>query len=291
MLVAAAAAWRGERGPRPRRALRVHLDVETGLGRAGLPVDRLVPAVRLVASTPGARLVGIWSHLQQADDRPRTDRQAARFAAALGGLAEAWRRVPPRHLANSAGLLGRAVPPYDGVRIGLATYGIVPDDVAPAAAAVAPAGALRPILSLHARPVRVADLPAGTGISYGPTFTTARPSRIATLPLGYGDGFPRALEPGRGARARAPRAARRERRDGRGDGRRHRRPRPPVTIDEEFVLLGSQGGTAISIEELARLRTTNTWEAVTAMSRRLPRVYHAAAVPVAIRTLTPWRER
>ena len=88
MLAAAAAAWRGERGPRPRRALRVHLDVETGLGRAGLPVDRLVPAVQLVASTPGARLVGIWSHLQQADDRLRTDRQAARFAAALGALAE-----------------------------------------------------------------------------------------------------------------------------------------------------------------------------------------------------------
>jgi alanine racemase len=292
MLAAAAAAWRGERGPRPRRALRVHLDLETGLGRAGLPVDRLVPAVRLVASTPGARLVGVWSHLQQADDQPRTDRQAARFAAALGSLAEAWRRVPPRHLANSAGLLGRAVPPYDGVRIGLATYGIVPDDVAPAAAAVAPAGALRPILSLHARPVRVADLPAGTGISYGPTFTTARPSRIATLPLGYGDGFPRALSNRAEALVRGVRvplvgnvamdAVMADVTDA---------PGPPVTIDDEFVLLGSQGETDISIEELARLRTTNTWETVTAMSRRLPRVYHAAAVPVAIRTLTPWRER
>jgi len=292
MLAAAAAAWRGELGPRPRRALRIHLDVETGLGRAGLPPDRLVPAAGRIAASPGARLAGLWSHLQQADDRPRTDRQAAAFAAALDGLAEAWGRVPQPHLANSAGLLGRAVPPYDGVRIGLATYGIVPDDVAAAAAAGPPASALLPILSLHARPVRVADLPAGHGISYGPTFTTDRPSRIATLPLGYGDGYPRSLSNRAEALVRGVRvplvgnvamdALMVDVTDVVG---------PPVTIDDEFVLLGEGDGAAIAVEELARRRTTNTWETVTAMSRRLPRVYHAAAVPVAIRTLTPWRER
>ena len=68
-------------------------------------------------------------------------------------------------------------------------------------------------------------------------------------------------------------------------------PGPPVTIDDEFVLLGSQGDASIPIEEMARLRTTNTWETVTAMSRRLPRVYHAAAVPVAVRTVATWRDR
>jgi alanine racemase len=68
-------------------------------------------------------------------------------------------------------------------------------------------------------------------------------------------------------------------------------PGPPITIDDEFVLVGTQGAAAIPIEDLARLRTTNTWETVTAMSRRLPRVYHAAAVPVAIRTLASWRDR
>ena len=67
-------------------------------------------------------------------------------------------------------------------------------------------------------------------------------------------------------------------------------PGAPVTIDDEFVLVGSQGRERIPIEELARLRTTNTWESVTAMSRRLPRVYHAAAVPVAVRTIATWRD-
>jgi len=68
-------------------------------------------------------------------------------------------------------------------------------------------------------------------------------------------------------------------------------PGAPVTVDDEFVLVGSQGDEAIPIEELARMRTTNTWETVTAMARRLPRVYHAAAVPVAVRTLATWRDR
>lgn len=292
MVAAAHAAWRGEGGSRPRRALRIHLDVETGLGRAGLDPERLGAAVRRVGHRPGVRLAGVWSHLQQADDRERTDRQAVRFAAALGGLAEAWGRVPARHLANSAGLLGRAVPAYDAVRIGLATYGIVPDDVPAADRSTDPAARLRPILSLHARPVRVADLPAGTGISYGPTFSTSRPSRIATLPLGYGDGFPRAVSNRAEALVRGIRvplvgnvamdAVMADVTDV---------PGPPVGVDDEFVLVGTQGKAAIPIEELARLRTTNTWETVTAMSRRVPRVYHAAAVPVAVRTLAAWRDR
>ena len=65
----------------------------------------------------------------------------------------------------------------------------------------------------------------------------------------------------------------------------------PVDVDDEFVLIGSDGDQSIPIEELARLRTTNTWETVTAMSRRLPRVYHAAAIPVAVRTIATWRDR
>ena len=291
MVVAAGDAWQGRTGPRPRRALRIHLDVETGLGRAGLEPDRVPAAARRLGASPGVRLAGIWSHIQQADDRPRTAAQDARFELALGRLAEAVGRPPLRHLAASAGLLGGVVPAYDAVRIGLATYGIVPDDVPAEAAARPPATEIRPILSLHARAVRVADLPAGTGISYGPTFTTERPSRIATLPLGYGDGFPRVLSNRAQALVRGRRvplvgnvamdAVMADVTDV---------PGPPVTIDDEFVLIGTQGGQTIALEDLARLRTTNTWETVTALSRRLPRVYHAAAVPVATRALALWRE-
>jgi alanine racemase len=292
MVDAAGTAGQRRAGGRPRRALAIHIDVETGLGRAGLDPEQVAAAARRLRASPGVRLAGIWSHIQQADDRPRTARQDARFELALGRLAEAVGRPPLRHLAASAGLLGHVVPAYDAVRIGLATYGILPDDVPADAAAQSPAADIRPILSLHARPVRVADLPPGTGISYGPTFTTTRSSRIATLPLGYGDGFPRAFSNRAQALVRGQRvplvgnvamdAVMADVTDV---------PGPPVTVDDEFVLLGTQGRQTIAIEDLARLRTTNTWETVTALSRRLPRVYHAAAVPVATRSLALWRGR
>ena len=146
---------------------------------------------------------------------------------------------------------------------------------------------LHPVMSLVARPVRVAELPAGWGISYGPTFRTARPSRIATLPLGYGDGWSRQLSNRASALVRGRRvplvgnvamdAVMADVTDV---------PGPPVDGGDEFVLLGASGDERVTAAELAQERTTNSWEVVTAMARRLPRVYHAAAGPVGLRTLS-----
>ena len=179
---------------------------------------------------------------------------------------------------------------YDGVRPGLAVYGLVPDELGGDAVATTTVARLRPVMSLIARPVRVADLPAGWGISYGPTFRTARPSRIATLPLGYGDGWSRQLSNRAAAIVRGRRvplvgnvamdAVMADVTDV---------PGPPVSVADEFVLLGSRGDERISAAELAQERTTNSWEVVTGMARRLPRVYHAAAGPVGLRTLTEQR--
>src|SRR4029077_17015889 len=93
----------------------------------------------------------------------------------------------------SAGLIGGGVHAYEGVRPGLALYGVIPDELDPAGVPSAVVAGLRPVMSLIARPVRGAALPAGWGVGYGPTFRTARPSRIATLPVGYGDGWSRSL--------------------------------------------------------------------------------------------------
>jgi alanine racemase len=178
---------------RPARgALRLHLEVETGLGRGGLQGPALVAAARAIAAAPGARLEGLWTHFQASEERAATATQLERFEAAAADLKGAGVRLPPRHVAASGAIVMDGVAAYDGVRPGLAIYGLMPDELE---GAVAPAveEAFRPVLSLHARPVRVVDLPAGWGISYGPTFRTSRPSRIATLPLGYGDGWPRAL--------------------------------------------------------------------------------------------------
>jgi alanine racemase len=166
-------------------------------------------------------------------------------------------------------------------------YGLPPDDfLGSDAGDLAAGGALRPVLSLHARPVRVADLPAGWGISYGPSFTTSRPSRIATLPLGYGDGWPRSLSNRASALVRGHRvplvgtvamdAVMADVTDV---------PGALVGIADEFALIGSQGDEQITVAELAAARGTVSWEVVTSLAARLPRVYHAASVPRETRTL------
>jgi alanine racemase len=265
--------------------LSIELQVETGLGRDGFQPDALVAAARAVANAPGVRLAGLWTHMQATEDADRTRDQLARFDAAAQALRDAGLPVPHRHVAASGGLFTDVVA-LDGVRPGLAVYGVVPDELDGTGLPAAATAPFRPVMSLHARPVRVTDLPAGHGISYGPTFTTARPSRIATLPLGYGDGFARAFSNRAEALVRGVRAPLV------GNVAMDAImfdvtdvPGAPVTPDDEFVLLGSQGGQRITIEDLARLRTTNTWETMTQMAARLPRVYHAATAPVGLRTL------
>ena len=255
--------------------------METGLGRGGvLPADAEA-TVRSVASAPNVRLGGVWTHLAAADDPAAARAQDRRFAAALGPLAEAVAWGPAgvrRHLAASGGLLGADAARWDAVRTGISIYGLVPDALVPSPATAEAAARLRPVMALKARPVRVIELPAGHGVSYGPTFVAARPSRIATLPVGYGDGWRRAFSDRAWALVRGCRvplvgrvamdAVMADVTDVPGE---------PVTERDEFVLLGEQGGERITAADLAAAAGTISYEVVTAMSRRLARVYHAAA--------------
>ncbi|HYH93988.1 MAG TPA: alanine racemase [Candidatus Saccharimonadales bacterium] len=274
-----------EHGAVPRPALQLELEVETGLGRGGvLPAD-LVALVERLLATPGVRLTGLWTHLQASEDEPRTTTQLAVFDAAAAAVRAAGHDLPTRHVAASGGLLTDVVA-LDGVRPGLLVYGLVPDELDEHDLPAEVLASVRPVLSLHARPVRVVDLPTGHGVSYGPTWTAPRPSRIATLPLGYGDGFSRAFS------NRAAALVRGRRVPSVGNVAMDATmvdvtdvPGPPVTIDDTVTLIGSQGGERITVGELARLRNTNQWEVVTAMARRLPRVYHSPAAPVGLRTL------
>jgi alanine racemase len=271
--------------------LALELEVESGLGRGGVPADEIVAAARTIAESPPVRLTGLWTHLQSSEDPVRTAAQIARFEAASAALAAAGIAVGRRHIAASGGILVPAIPMYDVVRPGLMIYGLAPDEFDPADLPPV-VSRLRPVLSLRARPVHVANLPAGYGISYGPTFVTGRPSRIATLPVGYGDGWSRALSNRAEALVRGRRvpivgnvamdAVMVDVTDV---------PGAPVDLDDEFVLIGEQGAERISVLELAQTRTTNSWEVVTAMSRRLPRVYDAPAGLVGVRTLSVVEDR
>jgi len=276
--------------------LDVELEVETGLGRGGALAEE-VPAVAVrIRAAPGVRLTGLWTHLAAATDAAGSRAQDARFARALAPLVETVAQGPDavrRHLAGSGGVLGADVGAWDAIRPGLATYGLVPDALEPPEATAAAAAALRPVLALYARPVRVADLPAGHGVSYGPSFVTRRPSRIATLPVGYGDGWSRAYSDRSGALVRGRRVPLVGRVAMDAVMADVTDLPEPVTFDTEFVLLGVQGDERITAHDLAVIGGTISYEVMTSLSRRMPRVYHAAGSPIEVRTLgggrSEWR--
>ncbi|HEX7496302.1 MAG TPA: alanine racemase [Candidatus Limnocylindrales bacterium] len=266
--------------------LAIHLEVETGLGRGGVDPDLAPAAAAAIKASPHARLAGLWSHLQSAGNTDLTAGQDRRFGIAADLLEATGVTLPARHLAASGAVLAASVPPYDAARVGLAIYGLVPDGLEVAEGARAVAAALRPVMSLRARPIRVAWLEPGTGVSYGPSFTTARRSLIATLPLGYADGYPRSLSNRARVLVRGTRvplvgtvamdAVMVDVTDVPGHA---------VSVDDEFTLLGEQGGARIGALEVARWGNTISHEIVSAMSGRLPRVYYAAAEAVGLRTI------
>jgi alanine racemase len=168
---------------------------------------------------------------------------------------------------------------------GLALYGEVPGDFPVEAGRAAAVAELRPAMTLKARPIRLEWLEAGESVGYGGRWTAPHRSLLATLPIGYGDGWARAYGGSSSALVR---------------GRRvplvgsvamdavmaDMSAVPEVTMDDEFVLLGAQGDARIAASELARTRTTISWEVLASMAYRVARVYHAAAGLSGIRTLT-----
>jgi alanine racemase len=279
------AAWNAGSGARPADRLRVHLEVETGLTRGGVAPDAAPAIAARLTRAAGIELAGLWSHLSAPGDAAFASAQSELLEQAARSLSATGVPDPPLHLVASGGLFAGTAPHHSMVRPGLALYGALPPALPVAPGALAAAAALRPAMRLVAMPLRVLDVPVGTPVGYGGTWRAERPSRIATLPVGYGDGYPRQLSPGASALVRGRRvplvgviamdALAVDVTDVPGVGRA-----------DEFVLLGAQGDEQITVEELARLRTTIAWEVMTSMARRIPRVYHAPAGTVGMRTLT-----
>jgi alanine racemase len=195
--VSASAPWAvsaaqvaGEQAGRPAR---LHLKVDSGLGRAGAqPADwpELVDTALKAAATGAVEVVGLWSHLAHADDphHATVQRQLATFREAVDVAERAGVRPEVRHLANSAATLTRSDTHFDLVRPGLAVYGLSPT---PDLASPAELG-LRPVMRLSARVALAKRVPPGHGVSYLHRYVTDRETTLALVPLGYADGVPRA---------------------------------------------------------------------------------------------------
>lgn len=174
------------------RTARVHLKVDTGLGRNGLTppqLDGLLPALMRAQADGAVSVVGIWSHLAFADapEHPTVLAQAGVFEQAVAAAERAGAQLEVRHLANSAAVLRWPSVHYDLVRPGLAVYGLspIPDQASPADLGLVPA------MTLQAHLATVKPVPAGKGLSYAHQYVTTQDTTVGVVPLGYADGIPR----------------------------------------------------------------------------------------------------
>lgn len=226
---------------------RAHLEVDTGMNRTG--VDwREAPLFYSRLLELGIRLEGVYTHLASAEDWAYTELQRRRFREVRGALGEG----PFYHLENSAGLFLHG-PSAQGVRVGLALYGLLPG------------AGLRPLLSLKARPTLVKRLRKGERVGYGGEYVAQGGEWLATLPVGYADGLPW----GRARWVRGPDGALLPIVGRISMDQITVRLEGPVGLDAVFEVIG-EGRT--SLFALAEAKGSIVYEAATGL-KRLPRLY------------------
>ena len=167
------------------RRARVHLKIDTGMGRNGVLPWQIREMGATLREDDFLQATGAWTHLTSADDPsdPATDQQVELFDSACAAFADEVGPIPLQHIANSAATLTRPDLHRDLVRPGIALYGYppVPTDVP-----------LRPAMTLTSRIALVKEIPEGHSIGYGRMRTTTRPTRLGLVPIGYADGLHRA---------------------------------------------------------------------------------------------------
>ncbi len=175
--------------------LTVHLKLDTGMTRIGFfayDAPQTPDELRTVCALRHLHVEGAFTHFSVADSKAPehvayTRAQYARFTTLLDELKASGIQLELRHCCASGATILYPEFALDMVRPGVATYGLAPS---PDTAGILD---LRPLMSLHTSIAQIRDVPAGTDVSYGRTFTTPHPMRLAVLPIGYADGFPRAL--------------------------------------------------------------------------------------------------
>jgi alanine racemase len=250
----------------------VHLKIDTGMARLGVPMNALPALAARLADFPEIHVRGLMTHLACAEvsDVEMTSAQMARFDEATAWLAQRGVNVDVRHAANSAALL-RGWAHLDAVRPGIALFGVSPRlEDQPLTRE------LKAVMRVRTEIVAVRAVASGAPVGYGATWRAPRPARIATVPMGYADGLSRHLGNCghllvRGRRAPIVGAVSMDMAmidvtdiDG-------------ADVGDEVVVLGTQDGPfgrgAIGADEIASHGGTIAWEVLTSISRRVPRFY------------------
>jgi len=248
--------------------------VDTGLGRLGVPPERLAAFLEHYRTLEGVRLTGLLTQLASAEDlvATQTEEQAERFRTALAQLRSAGIEPAWTHVSNSGALLAGREFPENMVRIGGLLYGCCRPLVLPLGREHPRLPEFEPALTFKSRVVYLKDVPSGTPLGYGEAFHTRRPSRIATVPVGYADGLNRALS-NRGHALVRGRLARLVGSISMDLSLLDVTDIPGVNIGDEVMLLGQSEGASITALDIAQILDTVAYEVLCLIGKRVPRLY------------------
>ena len=264
------------------KVVKVHLKVDTGMGRIGIFPNHILDFVKKVKALKNIEIEGIFTHFSVADEKDKTytEEQFKKFIEVLTILEKEGIKIPVKHVGNSATLLDLPYMWLDLVRPGISIYGLYPSREVQKTVKLIPAH------SFKTRIVFLKELPAGECISYGRTYaTTKRRTKIASLPIGYADGYNRLLS-----------------NQGEVLVRGRRFPvigrvcmdqcmidvtnLPQVKIGDEVVLWGRQGQEEITVEEIAEKIGTINYEIVHMPDKkRVPKLFIKDGKPWKIKTM------
>ena len=254
------------------RKAKVHVKIDTGMGRLGVPYTEAGLFFQQLGELQHIEVEGILSHFASADEldqagREYTEKQAIRFRAAVQSAAASGFTPRYLHIANSAAAFGLELNGCNLVRPGIALYGALPS------ADFAGKMELRPVMTLKSRIAMLKWVDPGTSISYARRYTASERTLVASVPVGYADGYRRSLTNRGEALVRGVRV-------------------PvigtvcmdwimlavssvaDVAVGDEVVLMGSdQAGNCIRAEELAEWSQTISYELFCGISKRVPRIY------------------
>jgi len=253
------------------KTARVHLKIDTGMERIGVHWYNAERFIGETAGLPGVTVTGLFSHLAKAEtDREFTEEQVRRFDGAVETMTKLGVKAEHLHLANSAGIIGFPQSHRTMVRPGIMLYGYDPRGLRPGE--TFGGRVLKPVMTLKTKVSYFKVVPPGTGVSYNHTYTSKEQTRIVTLPVGYGDGYSRLLS-------------------NRGEviirGRRFPvagnicmdqtmvdiGPMGTAYNGDDVLLFGEMDGHVLPLEELCGKIGTITYEFLTNVSSRVPRIY------------------
>jgi len=261
---------------RPGETCRIHVKVETGTGRQGIMPDEVTGYLSGARAIPGIEIEGLSTHFANIEDTLNHDyaeMQLSAFNNVLDGLRADGCMPGVVHTACTAATILFPETHFSMLRTGIGIYGLWPsrETFLSAQSAGMAVPDLRPVLSWKTRIVQIKELPQGSYIGYGCTYRTSRSTILGVLPVGYADGYDRKCGNSAHVLVRGNRAP--------VLGRVCMNlimidltDIPDASLEDEVVLLGSDGGETISAETMAEWVGTINYEVVTRISPFLPRV-------------------